>query len=139
MAKGESLTVELNHSFGDEFADELEVVPPAENPLKSDITPEMAEENARRLAAEDLIRASHDHINHSVEQFRLDYPERAEKVLSLLSSKDLADVKYPVLEDALLGTGSARVEIEHLRPYRAEILESDQLKGLSTKENVMRT
>ena len=137
VAKGESLTVELNHCFGDEFADELEVVPPAENPLKSDITPEMAEENTRRLAAEDLIRASHDHINHSVEQFRLDYPERAEKVLSLLSSKDLADVKYPVLEDALLGTGSARVEIEHLRPYRAEILESDQIKGLSSKEDVM--
>jgi len=137
VAKGESLTVELNHSFGDEFADELEVVPPAENPLKSDVTPEMAEENTRRLAAEDLIRASHDHINHSVEQFRLDYPERADNVLSLLSSKDLADVKYPVLEDALLGTGSARVEIEHLRPYRAEILESDQIKGLSSKEDVM--
>lgn len=137
VAKGESLTVELNHSFGDEFADELEVVPPAENPLKSDITPEMAEENTRRLAAEDLIRASHDHINHSVEQFRLDYPERADNVLSLLSSKDLADVKYPVLEDALLGAGSARVEIEHLRPYRAEILESDQIKGLSSKEDVM--
>lgn len=137
VAKGESLTVELNHSFGDEFADELEVVPPAENPLKSDITPEMAEENTRRLAAEDLIRSSHDHINHSVEQFRLDYPERADNVLSLLSSKDLADVKYPVLEDALLGTGSARVEIEHLRPYRAEILESDQIKGLSSKEDVM--
>ena len=137
VAKGESLTVELNHSFGDEFAGELEVVPPAENPLKSDITPEMAEENTRRLAAEDLIRASHDHINHSVEQFRLDYPERADNVLSLLSSKDLADVKYPVLEDALLGAGSARVEIEHLRPYRAEILESDQIKGLSSKEDVM--
>lgn len=137
VADSESLTIELNRSFGEEFADELEVVPPVENPLKCDITPEMAEENSRRLAAEDLIRASHDHVNHSIDRFKRDYPEGADKVLSLLSTKDLADVKYPVLEDALLGTGSARVEIEHLRPYRAEILESDQLKGLSTKENVM--
>ena len=137
VASGEELTVELNHTFGEEFADELEVVPPMENPLESGVTPEMAAENTRRLAEEDAIRASHDHVNHSIEQFRINYPDRADAVISLLSAKDLADVKYPVLEDALLGTGSARVEIEHLRPYRAEILESDEIKGLSTKEEVM--
>ena len=137
VASGEELTVELNHTFGEEFADELEVVPPVENPLESGVTPEMAAENTRRLAEEDAIRASHDHVNHSIEQFRNNYPDRAEGIISLLSAKDLADVKYPVLEDALLGTGSARVEIEHLRPYRAEILESDEIKGLSTKEEVM--
>jgi hypothetical protein len=137
VASGESLTVELNHTFGEAFADELEITPPVENPLESVVTPEMAAENARRLAEEDAIRASHDHRNHSIERFRKDYPERADSVLSLLSAKDLADVKYPVLEDALLGTGSARVEIEHLRPYRAEILASNEVKGLSSKEEVM--
>ena len=137
VAGGEALTVSLDHTLGEEFSDELEIVPPAENPLESSVTPEMAGENTRRLALEDAIRESHDHVNHSVEQFREAYPDRAGAVLSLLSAKDLADVKYTVLEDALLGTGSARVEIEHLRPCRAEILESDEIKGLSTKEEVM--
>lgn len=137
VASGESLTVELNHTFGEAFADELEITPPVENPLESVVTPEMAAENARRLAEEDAIRASHDHRNHSIDRFRKDYPERADSILSLLSAKDLADVKYSVLEDALLGTGSARVEIEHLRPYRAEILASNEIKGLSSKEEVM--
>lgn len=137
VASGESLTVELNHTFGEAFADELEITPPVENPLESVVTPKMAAENARRLAEEDAIRTSHDHRNHSIDRFRKDYPERADSILSLLSAKDLADVKYSVLEDALLGTGSARVEIEHLRPYRAEILASNEIKGLSSKEEVM--
>lgn len=137
VARGEELTVDLCHSFGEEFSDELDIVPPPENPLESTVSPEMAAENSRRLALEDSIRQSHDHVNHSVEQFKANYPGNADKVLSLLSAKDLADVKYDVLEDALLGTGSARIEIEHLRPYRAEILESDEVKGLTTKEEVM--
>ena len=137
VARGKDLTVELNHTFGEVFADELDVTPPAENPLASTVTQEMADDNARRLAEEDAIRASHDHVNHSIEQFQQKYPERAAAILAQLSAKDLADVKYPVLEDALLGTGSARVELEHLRPYRAEILASDEVKGLSTKQEVM--
>lgn len=137
VASGEELTVDLSHSFGEEFSDELDIVPPPENPLESTVTPEMAAENSRRLALEDGIRQSHDHVNHSVEKFRAKYPQKAEAVLSLLSAKDLADVRYDVLEDALLGTGSARVEIEHLRPYRTEILESEEVKGLTTKEEVM--
>ena len=137
VASGESLTVELNHRFGEEFTDELDITPPVEHPLESSVTPEMAAENARRLAREDALRASHDHVNHSVEEFRKNYPERAQQVLSLLSAKDLSDVKYPVLEDALLGIGSQRVELEHLRPYRAEILASDEVKGLTSKQEVM--
>lgn len=136
VASGEDLTVELDHTFGEEFTAELEIVPPAENPLEVSVTPEMAAENARRLALEDAVRASHDHINHDVEKFRADYPERAEAVLSLLSKKDLADVKYDVLTDALLGTGSQRVELEHLRPYRAE-LSSPEVKGLAHPGEIM--
>lgn len=136
VASGERLTVNLDHHFGEEFADELEIVPPAENPLPSEVTEEMAAENARRLLLEDDIRASHDHVNHSVERFLASYPDRAPGVLELLSEKDLADVKYNVLEDALLGIGSERIEIEHLRPYRRE-LASEEVKGLAYQEEVM--
>lgn len=136
VAGGEELTVCLDHSFGEEFADSLEIVPPAENPLPSTVTEEMAAENARRLALEDSIRASHDHVNHAVESFGNAYTERAAEVLAGLSAKDLADVKYDVLEDALIGIGPERVELEHLRPYRAAIRESREVAGLSTKEDV---
>ena len=136
VAGGENLVVELNHRFGDNFADSLAVVPPPEKPLPSSVTPEIAAANARRLAQEDSIRVAHDHVNHAVERFRQAHPDRAGAVLSLLSAKDRADVKYDVLEDALLGTGSQRVELEHLRPYRADILASDEVKGLKTKEEV---
>ena len=138
VASSEETVVELSHSFGEEFSDELDIVPPVEDPLAGDIDPELAAANALRLAAEDSIRLSHDHVNHDVERFRAAYPDRAEAVLRLLSEKDLADVSYDVLEDALAGMGSARVELEHLLPYRAEILAGGGLDGLRDAEAVRR-
>lgn len=138
VASSEETVVELDHRFGEEFSDELDIVPPVEDPLAGDIDPELAAANALRLAAEDSIRLSHDHANHAVERFRAAYPDRAEAVLRLLSEKDLSDVSYDVLEDALAGVGSERVELEHLRPYRAEILASGELAGLRDAEAVRR-
>ena len=137
VASGEQLQVELNHRFGEAFTDSLQVVPPLEQPLPSTATEEQIAQNARRLLEEDAIRASHDHVNHAAEQFLAQYPDRAPEVLALLSDKDRADVKYPVLEDALLGAGSERIELEHLRPYRAEIRASEEVKDLKTPEDVM--
>ena len=137
VASGEKLTVELNHRFGDTFADSLEIVPPKENPLASSATEEEIADNARRLAREDSIRLAHDHTNHAVERFRAAYPAKADAILALLSEKDRTDVRPEVLEDALLGTGSERIELEHLRPYRREILASDAVKGLSSPAEVM--
>ena len=137
VATGEHLTIELNHRFGEAFADSLTVVPPPENPLVSEVTDEQQALNARRMAAEDSIRLSHDHRNHALERFASAHPDRADAVIGLLSEKDRADVKYDVLEDALLGTGSQRVELEPLRPYRQEILSSGEVDGLSSPARVM--
>ena len=138
VASSEETVVELDHRFGEEFCDELDIVPPVEDPLAGDIDPELAAANALRLAAEDSIRLSRDHTNAAVARFRAAYPDGAEAVLKLLSEKDLADVTYDVLEDALHGVGSQRVELEHLRPYRLEILASGELDGLRDAEDVRR-
>ncbi len=138
VASSEETVVELNHSFEDVFCDEIDIVPPVEDPLAGDIDPALAAANAVRLAAEDSIRLSHDHTNHAVALFREVYPGSAERVLGLLSGKDLADVRYDVLEDAIIGVGSQRVELEHLLPYRAEILASGELDGLRDAEAVRR-
>lgn len=124
VASSDETVIELNHSFGEAFSDEVDIHPPVEDPLAGDIPAELDAANAVRLAAEDSIRLSHDHTNHAVVRFREAYPERAEAILRLLSEKDRADVSYDVLEDALEGVGSERVELEHLRPYRREILAS---------------
>ena len=137
VASGEKLTLELDHSFGEAFVDSLEIVPPREHPIASSVTPGQLADNARRLALEDEIRASHDHVNHALERFREEHPAQAEHIIGLLSQKDLSDVKNDVLEDALLGTGSQRVELEHLRPYRQEILSSAPESGLSSPAEVM--
>ena len=138
VASSDETVIELDHSFGEEFSDELEINPPAEDPLAGDIDPVLAAANAVRLAVEDSIRLSHDHSNPAVARFRDAYPSRAESVLKLLSEKDLADVTYDVLEDALEGVGSERVELEHLRPYRHEILASGELAGLRDADAVRR-
>ena len=138
VASSEETVIELDHSFGEEFSDELDIHPPVEDPLAGDVDPQLAAANAVRLAQEDSIRLSHDHTNHDVERFRSAYPDRAEAVLGLLSEKDLADVTYAALEDALEGVGSQRVELEHLRPYRREILASGELDGLHDAEAVRR-
>ncbi|MCR5018073.1 MAG: transglutaminase-like domain-containing protein [Bacteroidales bacterium] len=137
VADSEQLTIDLNHSFGEEFADELEITPPVENPLESSASEALRAENSRRLALEDSIRLAHDHVNHALERFREAYPDKADNIIDLLADKDRADVRYDVLEDALLGTGSPRVELERLLPFRREILESDEVKGLSSQSDVM--
>ena len=137
VASGDRLTVELNHTFGEAFADSLEIVPPGEHPLESVVSEDQLALHARRLAVEDSIRLSHDHANHAVERFRKVYPDRADGILAHLSEKDRADIRYEVLEDALLGTGSPRIEYEPLLPFRKEIRESDELKGLSGPKDVM--
>ena len=137
VARSESLCIELNHGFGEAFTDSLEVVPPPEHPLSSTATEAQIRQNALRLEQEDSIRASHDHVNHALAQFQTRYPDRAAGIIGLLSEKDRADVSYAVLEDALQGTGSPRVELEHLRPYRAEIAASAEVNHLHTQEEVM--
>ncbi|MBO7071048.1 MAG: transglutaminase domain-containing protein [Bacteroidales bacterium] len=137
VASGEQLTIELNHYFGEAFADSLEIVPPRENPIVTNADEAMKAQNSRRLAQEDSIRLAHDHVNHALERFREAYPDKADAIIDLLADKDRADVRYDVLEDALLGSGSPRVELERLLPFRREVRDSDELKNLSTPAEVM--
>ena len=137
VAGEEAVTVELNHRFGEAFTDSLQVIPPVEKPLASTATEEQIRQNNLRLQQEDSIRATHDHVNHDVERFLINHPVKGAQVIGLLSEKDRADVKMPVLDDALLGTGSERIELEHLRPYRGKILASTEVQDLKTKEQVM--
>ncbi|WP_303072267.1 transglutaminase domain-containing protein [Bacteroides fluxus] len=56
FGKQPELTVTLDRKEGDNFAMDIDVVPPAESANLPEVTPEQREENDRRLAYEDSIR-----------------------------------------------------------------------------------
>ena len=127
----EDVTVVLDHSLGETFSLDFDIVPPAEKPLPSAATAEQVAENARRLAAEDAVRAARPHGNASVtDAFLAAGGAAAQQILSSLSVKDLNDVTSDVLDDALRHVGpggfdkwrdNPRVELEALYPYFSEI------------------
>lgn len=118
---GGSGTVVLDKTIGEAYSLDLDIVPPVENALPDNSTPEQKEENARRLAEEDGIREAHPH------------PKAIDPGL-FLSGKDLVDVPEEVLEDALYEATdgqradryiiSPRIDRERLLPYRREIRSS---------------
>ena len=139
-ATGETVELTLDHRFGERFSADLEIVPPAEHPIPAEVTPEQEAANDRRLAEEDAIRAAHPHENPDAEAFLAAHPSEGRVLLDLLTEKDRGDVTRDVLEDAAAHARgdfdryvfSPRVELEPLRPFRAEVLASglgDRLDG----------
>ncbi|MCR4824841.1 MAG: transglutaminase-like domain-containing protein [Bacteroidales bacterium] len=131
-ASGESVTVSLDHRLGERFRADLEIVPPDEHPIPVEATPEQTAANERRLAEEDAIRASHPHDNPELYPFLENYYFSGHALLKLLTEKDRGDVTRDVLEDVVehdVGpvdpwVVSPRVELEHLRPFRGEVIAS---------------
>ncbi len=145
-ASGESVTVSLDHRLGDRFQADLEIVPPAENPIPAGATPEQTAANDRRLAEEDAIRAAHSHGNPDVDAFLEDHYFAGRALLALLTEKDRGDVTRDVLDDVVEhDTGSddrwvvsPRVELEHLRPFRGEVIASGLGARLGGADAVVR-
>ena len=120
---------------------DLDIVPPPVSAQLPVVTPEQRAENNRRSAYEDSIRHAYEATmpvedwrgNHRVIQQFLDEAKNklmAEKLLSVLSKKDLRDVELAVLKDnevTAVDTSEIymkyvlcpRVENEWLTPYKA--------------------
>ena len=131
-ASDEAVTLSLDHRLGEVFSADLDIVPPAENPLPSGATPEQNAANSRRLAEEDAIRAAHPHNNPDADQFLAEHPEMGRLLLGMLSAKDRGDVTREVLDDVLATDRgstdpfllSPRVGLEPLRPFRGAVAAS---------------
>ncbi len=153
-ASGESTRIILEHKTGDVFGLDIDIVPPAENPIPANPTAEQVRINAERFAAENAIRDSHPHGNDAVlNAFRAahkDRPDKVEFILKSLSEKDREDVSVDVLEDAFKHCSDAmdryvdspRVELEYLYPFFSEIgkgLKFDSPESISgwIQENIL--
>ena len=139
----EAATIVLNHKVGEVFSVDFDIVPPPENPLPSKATQEQIEENKLRLERGAEIRNSHDHTNPALTLFREKYGKKSDILLGYLSKKDLDDVSYDVLEDALLSLPDTRkdvlgprVELEHLLPFRRDVLMLGLDKHLKSFDDV---
>lgn len=142
-ASSESVTVRLEHKIGERFSADVDIVPPPENPIPSGTTPEQEEANRLRLAAEDAIRNSHPHRNPDWDSFAEAHGEEGIIVLQSLSDKDFSDVTLDVLEDAIPVLSdipdvfTPRVELEHLKPFRKEVLDSGIAERIHTPQQAV--
>lgn len=119
--EGEHTVVVLDHLIGERCSLDFDIVPPPENPIVTDASEADIENNAKRLAEEDLIRESHPHDNPAVTAFLESHPgPEAAALVASLSEKDRTDVTADVLEDAF-GHFCPRVELEPLKPFYGEI------------------
>ena len=140
---GDAVSVTLGHRIGEAFSLDLDIVPPAENPLPSGATEAEVVRNAERLRYEDAFREARPKGNTAVTGAFLaahDDPA-ARALLASLSAKDTGDVTAEVLEDAYAhidGTfrplrDCPRVELEPLKPFFAEL---GGALSLSSREEV---
>ena len=129
VARGEETTVVLDRKEGERYSIDLEIVPPAENPLPNNATAEQVSANAARLAQENAIRES------------LPHPKTIATDL-FLAEKDAIDITDGVIEDARAVKSadpfiaSPRVELEMLMPFRKEVLASPVATQLKSPSDV---
>ena len=143
VISGENATLTLDRRVGERSSIDLDIVPPAENPLPSDASPDEVARNAERLRQEDAVREARPKGNAAVlDAFLAAHDDAdARALLASLSAKDLGDVRLDVLEDAYAHIDGRfnslrdcpRVELEPLKPYFAEL---GAALSLSSREEV---
>lgn len=154
FGKDQQVTIRLNRSQKTDLArkihpiDSLDIVPPLEKARIPRVTEEMNAKNKLRFAQEDSIRKAYEStFYHAADESELSqllvkargnwrviknfydkYPEKEERVLSLLktlSDKDLRDITMDILEDHLLAKSnqlSPRVENEMIiLPFKQQL------------------
>ena len=125
------VTVQLAHKVGEEFGVDLDIVPPAENPLPGGASDQEVAQNAARCRLEDAFREARPKGNAGVlDAFLSAHNDaNARALLASLSEKDRGDVTLDVLEDAYAHIDGCfkplrdcpRVDCEPLKPYFSEL------------------
>ncbi len=135
-----------------------DITPPRASGQLPMVTEAQRNENNRRLAVEDSIRHAYEATmpveawrgnHHTIQRFLDEAPNRlmAEKLLSVISAKDLRDIELAVLKDNQVSRTNTsdiylryvlnpRVENEWLTPYKAPLRQ--QLAGLKSPAQLVR-
>ena len=102
FSKQPELTLTLDKKEGDIFEEDIDIVPPVENPILPEVTPEQRAENDRRMMQEDSIR------NAYVATFPT--AEQADSIIACLKGKSGSFVRkaLALAFRALVGQGTAQ-------------------------------
>ena len=156
IGKDQAVTVVLDGKPLPQSLD-IDIVPPPVSGSLPEVTPEQRAENNRRMTVEDSIRHAYEATmpvedwcgNHqTIKQFLSEAknPVMAQKLLEVISKKDLRDISLEVLRDnevELTDTSdiycryvlSPRVENEWLTPYKAFFRQ--ELKDIKKVEDLV--
>ena len=159
FAEGRDVTIVLPTQHSSTITQQdFDIVPPPADPTLPYVSPEQREENDRRMAEEDAIRHAYEQTMpneewrgnwRTIQQFLDEAPNRtmAEKLLSVISKKDLRDVSLEVLKDNQVSQTNTddiycryvmnpRVELEWLTPYKQFFRE--KMKKQNTIEKLIK-
>jgi len=129
---GEKTEVVLNHTFGERFGIDFDMVPPPENPIPTDATEEETKLCKERFDKENAIRDAREKGTGKIAKAFIEENGSSDVAVAIcksMSFKDWNDVTRDVLDDALAHcTGefnefrdAPRIELEFLYPYFQEL------------------
>ena len=155
FGKDTEATIVLQYYVGDKYAsptgvtESFNLVPPPENLVMPEVTPEQRAANDVRFAYEDSLRHAYEATFpagdkargnwQTLQEFRVTNgnQERIEEVLASLSTKDFHDVTLEILQDYYSAPEfrGARVENEFLTPFYSYF--ADKLTNVNSPKALM--
>lgn len=138
MLDDKDVTVVLDHSRGDRFDMDFDIIPPKEGIIEVDVTESQTAENERRLAQENAIRDAYTATFPTTEKLEWASDQEREVLIGARGNaaaieeflKNAGDERY---EEALMMLGS--LSAKDLRDTPAEVLEECLHQTIPTTDN----
>lgn len=122
------MTLTLDKKEGDIFEEDIDIVPPVENPILPEVTPEQRAENDRRMMQEDSIR------NAYVATFPT--AEQADSIISCLKGKSGSFVRKALASFLVESRGNHDVLVRFLNEVdrQGKLMKGAALLSMLTKK-----
>lgn len=130
FSKQPELTLTLDKKEGDIFEEDIDIVPPVENPILPEVTPEQRAENDRRMMQEDSIR------NAYVATFPT--AEQADSIISCLKGKSGSFVRKALASFLVESRGNHDVLVRFLNEAdrQGKLMKGAALLSVLTKKDL---
>ena len=130
FSKQPELTLTLDKKEGDIFEEDIDIVPPVENPILPEVTPEQRAENDRRMMQEDSIR------NAYVATFPT--AEQADSIIACLKGKSGSFVRKALASFLVESRGNHDVLVRFLNEAdrQGKLMKGAALLSVLTKKDL---
>lgn len=130
FSKQPELTLTLDKKEGDIFEEDIDIVPPVENPILPEVTPEQRAENDRRMMQEDSIRNAYVATFPTVEQ--------ADSIIACLKGKSGSFVRKALASFLVESRGNHDVLVRFLNEAdrQGKLMKGAALLSVLTKKDL---